>query len=114
MGGFVREAYDLNCPMQGIAARGSKPASYSFLSIEEENVLADTVKNSEDGDGIIVRMYETYGKRTRAHVKFAETGAAALVECTCLEEEKESLSYENGTLVITLKPYEIKTIKLKR
>jgi alpha-mannosidase len=114
VGGVVREAYDLNCPMQGIAAMGSKPASYSFLSIEEENVLADTVKNSEDGDGIIVRMYETYGKRTRAHVKFAETGAAALVECTCLEEEKESLSYENGTLVITLKPYEIKTIKLKR
>lgn len=113
-GGVVREAYDLNCPMQATSVSGNQPVSYSFLSIEEENVLADTVKYAEDGDGIIVRMYETYGKRTRAHVNFAKTGAAAFVECTCLEEEKEALSHENGTLVITLKPYEIKTIKLKR
>ena len=113
-GGVVREAYDLNCPLQAAAVTGNKPVSYSFLSIEEENVLADTVKYAEDGDGIIVRMYETYGKRTKTHVTFAETGAAAYVECNCLEEEKEPLSHENGTLVITLKPYEIKTIKLKR
>lgn len=113
-GGVVREAYDLNCPMQATAVSGNQPVSYSFLSIEEENVLADTVKYAEDGDGIIVRMYETYGMRTNAHVTIAENGASAIVECTCMEEEKEALSHENGTLVITLKPYEIKTIKLKR
>ncbi|WP_143319768.1 glycoside hydrolase family 38 C-terminal domain-containing protein [Clostridium sp. HBUAS56010] len=113
-GGVVQEAYDLNCPLFAAAVRGETGHSYSFLTIEEENIIADTVKLSEDGDGIIIRMYEAYGMRTKAHITFHKTGADQVMECTCLEEEKTSLSWENETLVITLKPYEIKTIKLKR
>lgn len=44
--------------------------SFSMLQIAEENVMADTVKAAEDGNGIIVRIYETWGMRTKVHVNF--------------------------------------------
>jgi alpha-mannosidase len=113
-GGVVREAYDLNCPMKATGVMGKESLSYSLLSIEEENILADTVKCSEEGDGIVIRMYETYGKRTRAHVTLADLNATSAVSCTCLEEEMESIPFIDNELLITFKPYEIKTIKLKR
>lgn len=113
-GGVVREAYDLNCPMKATGVTGKECLSYSLLSIEEENILADTVKCSEEGDGIVIRMYETYGRRTKAHVKLADLNATSIVSCTCLEEEIEAIPLMNEELIITFKPYEIKTIKLKR
>ncbi len=113
-GGVVQEAFDLNCPMQGTAVKGKGPVSYSILEIEEENILADTVKLSEDGDGMLIRFYETYGKRTRAHVKFPAAGESVFVECTCMEDEEKVLEDKNGVLEILFKPYEIKTIKIKK
>ncbi|MEY8357043.1 alpha-mannosidase [Lachnospiraceae bacterium 54-53] len=112
-GGVVQEAYDLNCPLKGTAVRGRGLSSFSFLEIREENVLADTVKLSEEGDGIIVRFYETYGKRTKTHVNFPGGKDADFVECTCMEEEKRRLEDKKGTLEIIFKPYEIKTIKIR-
>lgn len=113
-GGVVREAYDLNCPMRAKSVTGKESLSYSLLSIEEENILADTVKLAEDGDGIVIRMYETYGMRTRAHVKLADMDVVEAASCTCLEEESTTIPCKNNELLITFKPYEIKTIKLKR
>jgi len=113
-GGVVQEAYDLNCPLEGTVVKGTGADSCSILEIEEENILADTVKLSEDGDGIIIRFYETYGKRTRAHVKLPAAGDASFLECTCMEEEKNLLEEKNGVLEILFKPYEIKTIKIKK
>ena len=113
-GGVVREAYDLNCPMRAKSVTGKESLSYSLLSIEEENILADTVKLAEDGDGIVIRMYETYGMRTRAHVKLADMDVVEAASCTCLEEESTTIPCKNNDLLITFKPYEIKTIKLKR
>lgn len=112
-GKVVQEAYDLNCPLVGTPVEGSGLQSYSFLEIKEENILSDTVKLSEDGTGIVVRFYETYGKRTNAHVTFSGTEGARYVECNCMEEELGGISAEEGHLTLSFKPYEIKTIKLK-
>ena len=53
---MVREAYDLNCPMAWEKVQGIYEGSFSMLQIAEENVMADTVKAAEDGNGIIVRI----------------------------------------------------------
>ena len=112
-GKVVQEAYDLNCPLVCTQVEGTGLGSYSFLELEEENILSDTVKLAEDGEGIIVRFYESYGKRTNAHVSFSVAEGARYYECTCMEEELECLSKEAGPLTLTFKPYEIKTIKIK-
>ncbi len=56
-----------------------------MLQIAEENVMADTVKAAEDGNGIIVRIYETWGMRTKVHVNFPLAPDAQVTVCDCME-----------------------------
>ena len=46
--------------------RGCLPQSGSFLQVEAENVIVSTLKKAEDGEGWIVRLYETDGRETKA------------------------------------------------
>ena len=112
-GRVIQEAYDLNCPLISTEIKGNGVLSCSFLEIENENILADTVKRSEDGDGLIVRFYESYGMRTNTHVTFSMTEGARISECNCMEEETNKIPAENGRIALTFKPYEIKTIKIQ-
>ena len=112
-GGVVQEAYDLNCPLTVVAGKNRVVPAYSFLNIKEENILADTIKSAEDGDGIIVRFYEAYGKRTQAHVTAAVDSHATYAQCNCMEEETNPIEGSQGELQLTFQPYEIKTIKIR-
>lgn len=47
--------------------------------------MADTVKAAEDGNGIIVRIYETWGMRTKVHVNFPLAPDAQVTVCDCME-----------------------------
>ena len=115
-GGVVREAYDLNCPMTWEKMQGVYEDSFSILQIAEENIMADTVKAAEDGNGIIVRFYETWGMRTKAHVIFPLVPDAQVVACDCVENISEAenaglIRVEDGWSFI-MKPYEIKTLRI--
>ena len=58
---------------QGIH-RGTRPLSDSFLSVDVPNVVVSAIKQAEDGEDLIVRMYETAGRETTANLdlKFAK------------------------------------------
>ena len=61
--GTVREAYCLNQP--ALSFRGGKAGSeFSLASVGAPNVVLETVKQAEDGDGWIVRLYECDNART--------------------------------------------------
>lgn len=112
-GGVVQEAYDLNCPL--IAWQG--PASgldkgFSLIRIGAENVIVETVKKAEDGDGIVIRMYEAYGKRTRTQVVIPFLSGKHLWECGCLENRIRELAHRAGRAEIQIKPYGIYTLRI--
>ena len=48
------------------------PSTYSFLQIDPKNIVLSTLKISEDKNAIIVRFYETEGKKTLAKLRFAK------------------------------------------
>ena len=61
--GTVREAYRLNQP--ALSVRGGQAGTeYSLASVQPANVILETVKQAEDGNGVIVRLYETENART--------------------------------------------------
>jgi alpha-mannosidase len=69
--GTVRRAAELNQPPVALVTTfhaGPLPPSASFAAVEEENVLISVVKQAEDGQGLIVRAYETAGRATLAHI----------------------------------------------
>ena len=43
-----------------------------FLSVDKRDVVLETVKKAEDGDGVIVRLYEVENARTKVTLHCAE------------------------------------------
>ena len=48
--------------------RGDLPSSYSGITVSKSNVSVTAIKQSEDGNGIILRCYETDGKDTDVEI----------------------------------------------
>ncbi|MDR1094016.1 MAG: hypothetical protein LBL66_07705 [Clostridiales bacterium] len=55
---------------------GERGDTESFLYVSAENVLVSAVKRAEDGNGHIVRAYETAGKATPCEIRFFGAAAA--------------------------------------
>jgi alpha-mannosidase len=112
-----REAYLLNDPVlvyQRKEERGKKPVSNlsSLLAVSSANVIIETIKRAEDGNGIIVRLYESQRKRGPVQLR-AGFGVEAAWETNLLEENGSELSVENNTIQLNLRPYQIMTLRLK-
>jgi alpha-mannosidase len=112
-GGTVQEAYKLNQPAYAI--KGGKPGNKnSLVSIDKKNIIIETIKEAEDGNGIIVRMYECENALTKAHVSLG-IKASSITECNLIEEEEEiPVALSGDGFDIEIKPYEIKTFKINQ
>ena len=109
--GTVREAYCLNQP--ALSFRGGKAGSeFSLASVGAPNVVLETVKQAEDGDGWIVRLYECDNARTDTFLRWNRP-VLSVEECNCIEEKKADASLENGGISFTILPYEIKTFRIR-
>jgi alpha-mannosidase len=109
--GTVREAYKLNQP--AYAVQGGTPGTKtSFASVDQANIVMETIKEAEDGSGIIIRMYESENALTKAHIQLGVT-ASSIVECNLIEEEGENVPAVGDGFDIEIKPYEVKTYKIR-
>ena len=108
-----KEAADLNQPLS--AVNGGMPGeSYGFAGVKGDSVVLETVKRSEDGDGIILRLYESRNKRVNAKVSLS-CAPVTVTECNLLEEpvdEAGGLMIDRDGFSFVIKPYEIKTYKV--
>ncbi|MGE6740321.1 alpha-mannosidase [Allorhizobium pseudoryzae] len=106
-------AEDFNLPlrlMQGGGNVASKEAP--LVEIETEGVSLEAIKRAEDGDGVIVRLWETQGRRREASVRLHPCfGEAQLVDL--LEEGGDPLDLQGGRLKLSFKPFEIMTLRLR-
>jgi alpha-mannosidase len=113
-----REAYLLNDPIvcyrSKVEGRSPDPllsTLHSLFSTSFPNVIIETVKRAEDGNGIIVRLYESQRKRGPVRLQ-AGFGIRAAWETNLLEENESQLSVENDTIYLMLRPYQIMTIRV--
>ncbi len=124
----VRRAYELNVPV--VCAAGQKKATSvpnvpttdisrfpiyrgtSFIQTECTHVIVETVKPAEDGDGLIVRLYEAHNQRGRGTLTFA-TSILFAQECNLLEEPVNDVSYQGNALSFQVRPFEIKTFRIR-
>ena len=109
--GVVYEAGALNAPL--LSAPGFLPAA-SLFSCEDDCAVVDTVKLAEDGSGdLIVRVYESMNGRrsTRLHVP---GGFAAAWRCSLAEEKQEALPLAQDSVPLTLRAFEIATLRFSR
>ena len=88
------------------------PLATSLLSVQPENIIVSALKQAEDGQGLILRFYEAEGRYTKANIRGFKPIEKAL-ETDMLEYEPRELAVEpDGSITISVKPWEIKTVKL--
>ena len=107
----VKESYLVNNPLLLVKGDGVEKNAYSFATCENNNVVLETVKPSEDGTGVIVRLYETENCRTKCKLHFANSFKKAYL-CDLLENEEKELQRFGNTLTFSVKPFEIITMKI--
>ena len=110
----VEMAYNLNVPMPAKRTdshEGCGREYESFLKCSQESCFVEVIKKAEDGNGVIVRMYENKNNRVKARIQ-AAVPMAHVFECSLLEENEEELEVSQNTFETVFKPYEIKTFRL--
>jgi len=109
-GNVVREAYALNVPLRVVS--GASPQA-SLLRVDAENVIADTVKKAEDGDALIVRLYEAFGAAALATIQFGFT-PTAVSRVDLMEENPQPLELTESSVTFLVSPFEIVTLRVER
>jgi alpha-mannosidase len=121
----VSQAYALNDPLLVWAATREKTGDkerrtegetlaigdLSFVRVDPANVVIETIKQAEDGRGLIVRLYESQRRRG----DFTLTTGFSLAEAwrtNLLEENQERLDVEEHGLRSSIRPYQIVTLRL--
>jgi alpha-mannosidase len=107
--GVVRESYDLNVPA---VVQPGLTAERSLFRVDVPNVVIEAVKPAEDGSGdCIVRLYEAKHAAT-ACVLSTSLPVAKAALATMLEAPMKALPVRKGSMALTLKPFEIVTVRL--
>lgn len=102
-GGVLRAAQALNCPLRLVPGRGAAPAP---VTISGELALS-TLKLAEDGDDLVLRVYEPHGDTVRAQVQ--GLGAASLVNL--LEEAPTALPAAGEGVALTVPPFGVRSLR---
>ena len=109
--GTVQESYKLNQPAYVLPA-GTPGKTYSYAAVDKSNVILETVKQAEDGQGTILRLYECENARTKFTLTVPPTTTQACIT-NLLEEPQQPLTVTNGQIPCTIHPYEILTIRIE-
>ncbi len=109
--GTVQESYKLNQPAYVLPA-GTPGKRYSYAAVDKSNVILETVKQAEDGQGTILRLYECENARTKFTLTVPPTTTQACIT-NLLEEPQQPLTVTNGQIPCTIHPYEILTIRIR-
>ncbi len=113
----VREAYALNnpflvhCDTSNKETDGTVSNLPSLVSVDRENIVIETIKQAEDGAGIIIRLYEYQRQRG----EFTLTAAFPIKKASrtnILEKDQGEILCEGNQLKFTIKPYQILTLRL--
>ena len=104
--GVVAEAAAFNAPL--LWARGGQRCYVR----PGGGLVLDTVKRAEDGDGLILRLYEPHGARGRARLSL-DLPVEAAVRCNLLEDPfGDPLPLRDGRLELDYTPFEIVTLRV--
>ena len=109
-------AYMLNNPLTALELpkqNGDLAESFSFVSVDDERVIIETVKKAEDDDGIIVRLYDAFDRRGDVNVCFGFDFKEAYI-CDLMENIVEKAEHDGKNVKVNVKNFEIVTLKIVR
>ena len=110
----IKEAAKLNNPMTAKEigkGEGNIPESFGFANTDGNSAVIETIKQAEDGNGYIVRIYEAQNMRENVTVNFS-FDVAEIYECDMLENNIEKLDTDERSIKLKMGNFEIKTLRV--
>ena len=103
---MLAEAVDLNRPLFHRPLTGARDETRTFLRVRGHPAALGALKPAENGDGLVLRLYEPTGGRGRIEVE-PPPGWALAGEVNLLEDPIEDAGPEIG-------PFQIRSWRLRR
>lgn len=111
---LLRTSFDLQNPFENVcqnASKGDMPLSLSFLNVTKGEVLITAIKAAEDGDGIILRLFNPKSHAQTVTLSLLSEISRAFL-CTALEEPQSELDTQKSSLSFDMNKNSFVTLKL--
>lgn len=96
-----------------VKGNGGSDRELSLCSIDLDNVVLDAVKPAQDGNGIIVRMYEAETRHCTVKAEFG-FDYNKVIETNLMEVDEQEIECDGKAFSFQMKPHEVKTFRLIR
>ncbi len=107
----LHEAEALNMPLQIVTGQATSAAG-PVVSVDHRGVQISSVKHADDGSAdLIVRLHEACGDRSLVTLRTPAPCRGAL-RCNLLEEPTSAIECSDGIVSLTLRPFELVTLRL--
>ncbi len=112
----IRQAYALNDPLMLYCGENAEPNQdiaqpLSLVQSPDPNIVIETIKTAQDGNGMIVRFYEAMGWRGPVTIKTGFT----IKKCSrtnLLERNLDKIDHQDSQITLPVRPYEIVTLRI--
>src|ERR671910_13318 len=111
--GVAREAFALNAPLFPVMAQGDAvPRGFSLLEAEGLELALGSLKLAEEGDSVILRLYEPHGARGECTLRFGRP-VERVERVNLLEESEGSVEVRGGAVRLGVRPFEVVTLRVE-
>jgi len=109
--GTVRVAACFNRPLLWSAGAVATILSRPLVAADASNVVIDTIKPAEDGDGWVVRLYESIGSATKTRLAFG-VPVRSITFSNTLEDKLSPVAVDGDACTLDLRPFQIATLRI--
>ncbi|MGH9343701.1 MAG: glycosyl hydrolase-related protein, partial [Terriglobia bacterium] len=88
-------------------------AGTSFLEIDAPNIVLVDWKLAENGNGTILRLEETAGRKTEATIRFPHASVEAASLCNAVEDNMKPLEKSGSGIHVAFNPNQVLTVRVK-
>jgi alpha-mannosidase len=111
----VRRGYEFNYQLraqQVDAHDGALPAKHSFVGVVADNVVLTAVKKAEDGDALVLRIYEWAGKTADVRIQLPEGATSASLTNLMEKPDGGTLAVADHGITVPVHPFEIVSVRV--
>ena len=110
--GVAREAFALNAPLFPVRAQeDALPRGFSLVEAEGLELALGSLKLAEDGDAVILRLYEPHGARGECTLRFGRP-VERVERVNLLEEAEGPVEVHGGVVRLRVRPFEVVTLRV--
>ena len=111
--GVAPEAFALNAPLFPVTAQGDAlPQAFSLVEAEGLELALGSLKMANDGDAVILRLYEPHGARGESTLRFVRS-VGRVERVNLLEEAEGPVEVDGDTVRLRVRPFEVVTLKVE-